>query len=98
MNLLYKKSDVNDFFFNFLNPSKINTSVNLLHRLETKKIIMNIKEKIQATTTFKELTKKTSFLKKILLNQNTTESIERIIYQIEKLGEDYVADKNYLDR
>ena len=51
-------------FFNFLNPSKINTSVNFLHRLETKKIIMNIKEKIQATTTFKELTKKTSFLKK----------------------------------
>ena len=59
---------------------------------------MNIKVEIQKTNTYKELTKKTSFLEKILLNPKTTESIERIIYQIEKLGEDYVADKNYLDR
>ena len=59
---------------------------------------MNIKAEIQKTNTYKELTKKTSFLKTMLLRKNTTESIERIIYQIEKLGEDYVADKNYLDR
>ena len=59
---------------------------------------MNIKAEIQKTNTYKELTKKTSFLTTMLLRKNTTESIERIIYQIEKLGEDYVADKNYLDR
>ena len=59
---------------------------------------MNIKAEIQKTNTYKELTKKTSFLKTMLLRKNATESIERIIYQIEKLGEDYVADKNYLDR
>lgn len=59
---------------------------------------MNIKEEIQKTTTYKELTKKTSFLKTMLLRKNTTESIERIIYQIEKLGEDYINDKGYADR
>ena len=59
---------------------------------------MNIKEKIQATPKFKKLIKSTPFLKSTLLKYNTTESIERIIYQIQKLGEDYVADKNYLDR
>lgn len=59
---------------------------------------MNIKEKIQATPTFKKLIKSTPFLKSTLLKYNTTESIERIIYQIQKLGEDYIADKNYLDR
>ena len=59
---------------------------------------MNIKEEIQKTNTYKELTKKTSFLKTMLLRKNTTESIERIIYQIEKLGEDYINDKGYPDR
>lgn len=59
---------------------------------------MNIKEKIQATPTFEKLIKSTPFLKITLLKYNTTESIERIIYQIQKLGEDYIADKNYLDR
>ncbi len=34
----------------------------------------------------------------MLLRKNTTESIERIIYQIEKLGEDYINDKGYPDR
>ena len=59
---------------------------------------MNIKAEIQKTNTYKELTKKTSFLTTMLLRKNTTESIERIIYQIEKLGEDYIKDKGYLDR
>jgi hypothetical protein len=59
---------------------------------------MNIKEKIQATPTFKKIVKSTPFLKKTLLKHNTTESIERIIYQIQKFGEEYIADKNYMDR
>ena len=59
---------------------------------------MNIKAEIQKTDTYKELIKKTSFLKTMLLRKNTTESIERIIYQIEKLGEDYIKDKGYPDR
>lgn len=59
---------------------------------------MNIKAEIQKTNTYKEEVKKTSFLKTMLLRKNTTESIERIIYQIEKLGEDYIKDKGYPDR
>lgn len=59
---------------------------------------MNIKDKIQATPTFKKLITSTPFLEKTLLKCTTTESIERIIYQIQKFGEDYVADKNYMDR
>lgn len=59
---------------------------------------MNIKEQIQATTTFKKLIKNTPFLENTLLKKTTTDSIEKIMYQIQKLGENYVADKNYLDR
>jgi hypothetical protein len=59
---------------------------------------MNIKNEIQETPTFKKLIKSTPFLKGTLLKFSTTESIERIIYQIQKFGEDYVADKNYMDR
>tara|TARA_R110002126_G_scaffold26344_2_gene89121 strand:- start:1100 stop:1321 length:222 start_codon:yes stop_codon:yes gene_type:complete len=59
---------------------------------------MDIKEQIQDTPTFKKLIKSTPFLKTTLLKFKTTESIERIIYQIQKLGADYVADKNYLER
>jgi hypothetical protein len=59
---------------------------------------MNIKNEIQETPTFKKLIKITPFLKGTLLKFSTTESIERIIYQIQKFGEDYVADKNYMDR
>lgn len=59
---------------------------------------MNIKTLISNTNHYKELTKKTPFLKTMLIRKNTTESIERIIYQIEKLGEDYINDKGYSDR
>lgn len=59
---------------------------------------MNIKDEIQATSKFKTLIKTTPFLKITLLKHNTTESIEKIVYQIQKLGEEYIADKNYLER
>ncbi|OCB77963.1 hypothetical protein [Flavobacterium crassostreae] len=59
---------------------------------------MDIKLKIQETPTFKKLIKNTPFLKGILLKNTTTDSIERIIYQIQKFGEEYVVDKNYMDR
>jgi len=59
---------------------------------------MNIKQQIKATPTFKKLIEATPFLETTLLKKATTESIERIVYQIQKLGEDYVADKNYMDR
>ena len=59
---------------------------------------MNTKEKIQQTETFKKLVDSTPFLRKTLTSRNVVESIERIIYQIEKLGNDYVKDKNYPDR
>lgn len=56
---------------------------------------MNIKEQIQNTATFKELVKKTPFLKTTLLSRNVVEGVQRIIYQIEKFGEGYISDKNY---
>ena len=59
---------------------------------------MNIKEQIQNTATFKELIVKTPFLKTTLLSKNVVEGVQRIIYQIEKLGEDYILDKNYDNR
>jgi hypothetical protein len=59
---------------------------------------MNIKTSIANTNHYKELTKKTPFLKTMLLKKNTTEEIERIIYQIEKLGKNYIQDKGYSDR
>jgi hypothetical protein len=59
---------------------------------------MNIRNEIINTNHYKELTKKTPFLKTMLLKKNTTEQVERIIYQIEKLGENYIEDKGYSDR
>lgn len=59
---------------------------------------MNIKTLIANTNHYKELIKKTSFLKTMLLKKNTTDQIERIIYQVEKLGEEYIKDKGYPDR
>lgn len=59
---------------------------------------MDIKQQIQATPTFQKLVKSTPFLKTTLLKKQTSDSIERIVYQIQKLGEDYVIDKNYLER
>ena len=56
---------------------------------------MNIKEQIQNTATFKELVQKTPFLKTTLLSKNVVEGIQRVVYQIEKLGEGYISDKNY---
>ncbi len=59
---------------------------------------MNIKALIPETSTYQRLVKATPFLKTTLLKKSTTDSIERIIYQIKKLGEDYIQDKNYQER
>lgn len=55
-------------------------------------------QQIEETGTFKILTEKTPFLRKILLKKQTTDSISRIVYQIEKLGMDYIKDKCYPER
>lgn len=52
-------------------------------------------EQIQNTEHYKELAKKTPFLAKTLLLKNSKESIGRIVYQIQKMGLDYIQDKNY---
>lgn len=59
---------------------------------------MNIKALIPETTTYKRLVEATPFLKTTLLKKATTDAVERIVYQIKKLGEDYVIDKNYSER
>ncbi|GIZ08361.1 hypothetical protein [Flavobacterium sp. UMI-01] len=53
---------------------------------------------IQNTETFKNLVTSSPFLEKILLKRATVESVQRIVYQIKKFGEEYIEDKNYLDR
>lgn len=59
---------------------------------------MNIKAQIPETATYQKLVKATPFLKVTLLKKATTDSIEIIIYQIEKLGIDYIQDKGYAER
>ena len=59
---------------------------------------MNINHEIQKTQTYCESVRKTPFLKKILLKKQTTDSIERILYQAQKFGEGYIKDKNYSAR
>jgi hypothetical protein len=59
---------------------------------------MGIKNKIATTETYKKLIESTPFLSGVLLRKAVTDSIERIVYQIEKLGENYISDKSYSDR
>lgn len=59
---------------------------------------MDAKQLIIKTPTYKKLVNATPFLKSTLLKKSTTESVDRIIYQIEKFGEDYIKDKNYHNR
>lgn len=53
---------------------------------------------IKNTPTFKKLVKSSPFLEKVLLKRATIDSVQRIVYQIQKFGEDYITDKNYMER
>ena len=53
---------------------------------------------IEQTKTFQTLIKKTPFLKNVLTNKASRGNIEKYVYQIEKLGLDYLLDKNYSNR
>lgn len=57
-----------------------------------------MKQKIKDTAEYKRLVKQSPFLDKVLLKKENVNSIERIIYQIQKLGESYIEDKNYSER
>ncbi len=59
---------------------------------------MNIHQEIAKTETYKQLVLQTSFLRTLLLKKQSTDSIERIVYQIQKLGVEYIGDKGYDDR
>lgn len=57
-----------------------------------------MRKKIENTETFKKIVEKNNFKRNFILNKKAMDSIERIVYQIEKLGEGYILDKNYQNR
>lgn len=59
------------------------------------KINMTTNEQIEATNTYQKLVLKTPFLKSMLLKKQSKDEISTIVYQIEKLGMDYIKDKSY---
>jgi len=59
---------------------------------------MTTTDQITATATYQQLIKKTPFLAKMLLSKPSRDSIDRMVYQLQKLGMDYLDDKNLSER